>query len=393
MKKIIIVVIILISLSALILASCVPGSRQEPAKGWAGPAADNGIVYVGTVQGSIVAVNSSTRNLEWSYAITTTAPSSFLSCGQGSTSTTIYSTPVVDGDLVYVASYSGRVLALSSVAREEGLEFPQKRYGEWQWDCPSEGKESNAIVADLVISGDAIFLCSSNGRVYSLDKEFGDLNWESQKLTEKLWTAPAIQGDTVYVTTYDNKIQTLSVNNGDLLSWTYESESGFASQPEIYEDIVLIGSFDKNMYAIKIGDVEPLWSFLGENWFWSAPVAYEGIIYAGCLDNQVYAIEASTGKKLWQFDTGSPVVSSPVLMDNLLIVANESGDVYVFDVSNRLVKTEVVPLKTISIETTVLGPLSVSGNMVYIRAQNNSLYALDIERGGLDWKLPLTVEE
>ena len=392
MKKIIIVVLILISLSALILASCVPGGR-EPARGWAGPASNDGVVYVGTVQGSVVAVNSSTRNMEWSYAITTAAPSSFLSCGQGSTSTTIYSTPVVDGDLVYVASYSGRVLALSTVARQEGLDFPQKRYGEWQWNCPSEGKESNAIVADLVITGDAVFLCSSNGRVYSLDKEFGDLNWESQKLTEKLWTAPTIQGDTVYVSTYDNKIQTLSVNTGDLLSWTYESAAGFASQPVVYEDTVVIGSFDKNLYAIKLGDVEPLWSFPGDNWFWSAPIAYEGIIYAGCLDNKVYAIEARTGKGLWQFDTGSPVVSSPVLMDNLLVVANESGNIYVFDLSNESVKMEVMPLKTISIEATVLGPLSVSGNMVYIRAQNNYLYALDIERGGLDWKLSLNVEE
>ena len=144
MNKTIIVFLILITLSVLVLASCVPGGR-EPAKGWAGPASDDGTVYVGTDQGSIVAVNSSNRNMEWSYAITTTAPSSFLSCGQGSTSTTIYSTPVVDGDLVYVASYSGRVLALSTVARQEGLDFPQKRYGEWQWDCPGEGKESNAI--------------------------------------------------------------------------------------------------------------------------------------------------------------------------------------------------------------------------------------------------------
>ena len=142
MKKIIIVVLILISLSALILASCVPGARQEPARGWAGPASGEGIVYACTVNGSILAIDSSTRNIEWSYAITVTAPSGFLSCGQGSTSTTIYSTPVVDGDLVYVASYSGRVLALSTVAREEGLDFPQKGTGSGNGIVPARARKA-----------------------------------------------------------------------------------------------------------------------------------------------------------------------------------------------------------------------------------------------------------
>jgi outer membrane protein assembly factor BamB len=388
-----IVFFVIISLFALVLVSCVPGGTQA-ARGWSGAAVHDGMLYTGSVDGRVVAINTSTENLEWSYTIVPVAvPSSGLSCGQSPVSTTIYGTPIVDGDIVYVGSYSGNVLALNTVARSQDLPFPQTRYGEWEWVCPGTNAGSNAIVAGLVMSEEALYVASSNGRVYSLDKEFGDLNWESDILYKKLWTSPVIQGDTLYVSTFDGHIVTLSVETGDLLPWFFESESGFASHPVIYEDTIYVGSFDNKLYAIKIGGSEPSWSFSGDNWFWGAPLVSEGVVYAGCLDGKVYAIDAETGEKLWEFDAGNPIVSSPVLMDNLLIVADESGSVYVFDLNARLEDRAVVPLKTISVGAAVEGSLYAQEGLVYIRGQDNWVYVLDIDRGGLSWKAPLTMEE
>lgn len=389
MKQAEILFFVVISLFALVLVSCVPGGTQ-PARGWAGTAVQDGILYTGSVDGRVTAINSTTPELQWSYAIT--VPSSSMSCAQSSVPTTIYSTPVVDGDLVYVGTYSGKVLALNTLARSQDLPFPQKRYGEWDWDCPKTNAGSNAIVADLAMTEDAIYVSSSNGRVYSLNKEFGDLNWESDILYKKLWTSPVIQGDTLYVSTFDGHIYTLSVETGDLLPWLFESELGFASRPVIYGDTLYLGSFDNKLYAIRIGDSEPLWSFLGEKWFWAAPLVNEGVVYAGCLDGRIYAIGAETGEELWRFDAGNPVVSSPVLMDNLLIVADESGIVYVFDLSAEP-EDKAVPLKIISTGAAVRGSLCAQEATVYVRGQDNCLYALDIDRGGLSWKFPLTIQE
>ena len=384
----------------LVLVSCVPGGTQS-ARGWSGTAVQDGILYTGSVDGRVMAVNSSSQSLQWFYTIT--VPSSGMSCGQSSGSTTIYGRPIVDGDLVYIGSYSGKVLALNTLARSQELPFPQKRYGEWEWDCQetsmSSGMscgqmpKSSAIVADLAMSEDAIYVSSSDGRVYSLDKEFGDLNWKSDILYEKLWTSPVIQGDTLYVSTFDGHVDTLSVETGDLLPWSFESELGFASQPVIYKDTIYLGSFDSKLYAIKIGDSEPSWSFSGDKWFWAVPVVNEGVVYAGCLDGRIYAIEAETGEKLWEFDAGSPIVSSPVLMDNLLIVAAESGSVYVFDLNAEPEDKAVVPLKIISIGAAVRGSLWAQEGAVYIRGQDNWIYVLDIDRGGLSWKFSLTSEE
>jgi len=399
MKQPKILFLVVIALLPLTLVSCAPWGTQT-AGGWAGTVFHDGIIYAGTRDGRVVAINSSTENLEWSYSTTpVTAPSGGLSCGQTSVQTAIYGTPVVYRDIVYIGSYSGQVLALNILARSQNLTFPQQRYGEWEWDCPIDNAKNNAIVADLLVSDDAIYVSSSNGRVYSLDKEFGDLNWESKVLDEKhrkLWTSPVIQGNTLYVSTYDGHIYALSSETGELSDWSFESEAGFASSPVIYEDTIFLGSFDRYLYAVKMGSDAPMWKFPQEepagNWFWASPIANEDIVYAGCLNGKFYAIEAKTGGRLWEFDAGNPIVSSPVFMDNLLIVTDESGTVYVFDLSAEF-GDETVPLKTIQIGADVRSSFCAQEGLVYIRGEDNWIYVVDIDMGGVRWKVNLAIEE
>jgi outer membrane protein assembly factor BamB len=408
MKQPKILFLVVIALLPLTLVSCISGSAQL-AKGWSGTVVHNGIAYVGTVDGRVVAINSSTENLEWSYSTTpVTAPSSGLSCGQTSVPTAIYGTPVVDRDIVYIGTYSGQVLALNTLARSQNLTFPQRGYGEWKWDCPINNAKSNAIVADLLVREDDIYVSSSNGRVYSLDKEFGDLNWESKVLDEnhqKLWTSPVIQGNTLYVSTFDGHIYSLSLETGELLEWSFESEAGFASSPVIYGDTIFLGSFDRYLYAVKIGSDVPIWKFPQEkpagNWFWASPIVNEGTVYAGCLDGKVYAIDAETGKELWQFESqdsrGKPaaIVSPPVLAGDLLIVANEAGNVYVINPETgegeRIRNPEDDNKPTINAE--IRASFCADEDLAYIRGEDNQLYVVDINMGGVSWKVNLTIEE
>ena len=378
------------SLFALIPASCMPGSGTQPAQGWSGVVFHDGMLYVGSMDGSVMAVNSSTRNLEWSYVIGMHSSSGMMSCSQTSVPTAIYSTPAVDGDLVYIGSYNGRILTLSTSARSQDLPFPQTRDGEWRY--PRTNEVIGSIVGSPVVGEDAIYITNSNGKVYSLDKEFGDLNWESDILDEKLWTTPVIEGDTIHVSTFDGHIYALSTKTGKKLSWIFESAVGFVSSPVLYKDTIFVGSFDNNLYAIKIGDDKPLWKFPGGRWFWATSVVNEGVVYAGCLDGKIYAIDAETGNELWEFDAGSPIVSSPVLMDDLLVVASESGGIYAFDTTAEPKDKVMTPIETIAVDAPIWGSFCAQEGIVYVRAQDNCLYALDIGKGYVSWKLPLTIK-
>jgi outer membrane protein assembly factor BamB len=79
-------------------------------------------------------------------------------------------------------------------------------------------------------------------------------------------------------------------------------------------------------------------------------------------------------------------------MDNLLIVTNESGTVYVFDLSAEL-GDEAVPLKSISIGADIRSSFCAQEGLIYIRSEDNWIYVVDIDKGEVSWKVSLTVEE
>jgi serine/threonine-protein kinase len=364
MKQPKILFLVVIALLPLILVSCIPGTAQ-PKGGWSGPTVHDGIIYVGSRDGRVVAINSSTQSQQWDYTFT---------------STTIYTTPIVDGDLVYVGTYSGQAYALTTALGTE------------RWVYPRTGS-MGAIVGSLVIANETIYISSSDGRVYALDTTYGDLKWKSEPLADKLWTSPTVIGDTLYVSTFDCHIYALSVETGELLNWSFESQAGFASSPVIDEDTIFLGSFDCHLYAIKIGSDVPMWKFPQEkpagNWFWAAPIVSEGIVYAGCLDGKVYAVDAETGEELWppfeskdQTGKPAPIVSSPVLIGNLVIVANEAGNVYVINRETgdgeRIKNPENDNKPTINAK--IRASLCAHEGLVYIRDEDNQLYVVDIEK-------------
>ena len=400
MKQVKILFLIAFSLLGLVLASCVPGGTK-PAQGWSGITFNDGILYMGSMDGKIMAVNPSARsqNLsfpadgEWEYLIT--APSGGgLSCSQTSASVAIYGTPAVDEALVFSGGYNGKVYALNASARSQNLDFPQMRDNEWFY--PKTSEVIGAIVGSPVISEDAIYVTSSNGKVYCLDKHFGDKKWESDVLGDKLWSTPCIEGDKVYISTFDGHLYALSAEDGSI-TWSFAiayPKIGFVSSPAVYEGTIFAGSFDGNLYAVEIGESEPLWNFTGGNCFWAAPVVSNSTVYAGCLNGNIYAIDATNGTELWSFDVGSPIVVSPLLVDDSLVVAAESGNVYVINpktgIGERIRNPGNDNKPTIN-ALVQASPCAQEG-IVYIRGQDNCLYALDIEQGRVIWKFPLTTQ-
>jgi len=375
MKRIKISFLIVVVLLASLMASCIPGQGQ-PASGWSGTAFHDGVIYVGTGDGRVVAINATSRDLLWSRTIAVEAAGG-LGCGPSVVAAAIYTTPVVVDDFVYVGIYTaqgGRMYALGITD------------GEVIWEYPRGGGYMGTIVGGPVISDDALYVSSSDGRVHALTLSTFTRRWESELLADKLWTSPTVMGDTLYVSTFDGHIHALSAETGERLEWAFELEAGLASSPVIYGDTIYAGSFDNNLYAIKIGASEHRWRFQGGKWFWAAPVVYEGVVYAGSLDGRLYLIDSETGDKLGEFDAGSPIVSSPVIMDDLLIVAGQAGGVYAFDLGSSL-QDRTVPLVSVQLGAKVESTFCASEGLAYIRGEDK-LYVVDVEKG---WVTPLSL--
>jgi len=387
------------------LSLLVPGCTGPAYQGWSGFAGSDGILYFGTMDGRVLAINTSARSQElpfpsegeWALPVKSpAAPGGMcgpIGCVPAAQPATIYSTPVVADNLVYVATYAGdngKVMAINRSAPgydKDGI--PAWNEGEWFYPR-KENKFIGAVVGSLIVVEDTLYVGSSDGKLYALDEK-GNERWAPFETGDKIWTSPAVKGNAVYVSNYGRKLFVVSIADGSLLR-EIELPSAIASSLVISGDSVYFGTFERLLCAVAIADGSEMWKFEGSNWFWATPIVKDGVVYAGCLDHKIYAFDANTGEKLWQFVSDAPITSAPVLSDNLLVAASESGVIYILESdSGDLVRTVSIPSvsrRPFSIDDKVRAQLYAEDNMVYVHAGNRCVYAVDVQNGKKAWEFP-----
>jgi len=368
---------VILLLGGLVSLGCVGNIP----KGWSGGTIADGTLFLGSMDGELVAVNTSSGARLWE--VTFEPPASGggfgFGCAPASTAVAIYGTPVVEDELVYVSGYNGKVYAINSAS------------GALRWVYPREGNLEPIVGGQVVAHGKVYFGCS-DGKVYALDAVTGDKQWEF-KTGDKIWSTPAIDGDSVFIGSFDNKLYALSAADGSQ-EWEkpFETQGAIASTPLVYNNTVYIGSFDRHLYAVDATNGKQVWQFpVGdeadnkpENWFWTKPVVYNNTIYVGNLDGKVYILNAETGDEIVDaIDLRSPVASWPVLVDKLVIVASEEGVIYAVDTGDNQIK------QLASLEEKIYAPLSASDGVIYVHTQEQSLEALNAQTGVTLWSLPL----
>lgn len=298
------------------------------------------------------------------------APASGFGCavpaaGGGCAATTrvsIYGTPSVAGELVYIGAYNGRVYAFKSSSLEVRWTYPRTDYLE-------------PIIGGTLVMRDLVYFTTSDGEVYALDAATGDMVWQFQA-GDKIWSTPVGDGSRVYVGSFDNKLYALNAETG-AQEWAFEAQGAVASTPSIYNGLVYAGSLDRHLYAVDGDSGRQAWRFMGGSWFWATPVAYEDVLYAPCLDGKVYILDADTGEEVAEaIDLESPVSSSPVLVDDMVIIASQQGIIYALDTGSKTVSLLA------DIEVDVYGPLGASEGIVYIHTQDLTIHPVDASTGG-----------
>jgi outer membrane protein assembly factor BamB len=370
------------------------GCGKPAVQGWSGFASANGILYIGSMDGNLLAIDPSARSSglgfpgsenEWiSDEVKTEAAAGgmcgpLFTCGRASTGALIYSSPVVSDEYVYVATYSGTDGQLYALYIED------KVAGELAKKYPVQGEGIGKVVGNMVIDEDTIYITSSNGSVYAIDTEYVVSKWETKITDERIWTSPAVSDGIVYVGSYDGILHALDAKDGSMV-WEKELPSSMASSPVCHDDVLLFGAFDRYLYALDKTSGDILWQFKGDNWFWAAPVVQDNTVYAGCLDNMVYAVDIATGNEVWRFNAGDKIVSRPVITDNQLVVVSESGELYSLDASNGSL------LKQVSIDATVMAPLYADGDSIYVHGRNHTVYAIDLQEARIVWELNTKIE-
>ncbi len=191
---------------------------------WSSPALDaNNILYVGTLGGTLYAINAADGNEKWTYEI----------------EDIIVGSPAIDekNGLILIGFGNGEVCALS------------KDTGSLKWKYTTNDGISSIPAIDTATDANAVYVGSEDGSLYSLNRTTGLLNWK-YATGNAITSSPAIdKNGNIYFGSTNNNIYSIT-KKGTLL-WTYTVQDEIHSSPAISSNgLLYIGSSDGYLYAI-----------------------------------------------------------------------------------------------------------------------------------------------
>jgi outer membrane protein assembly factor BamB len=339
--------LLLVTAIALTAVACT----SAPSRGWTGPLVSDNYVYVGTVQGNILAYDINAEGKDWVESVAKRGTTGFGCSGGVSAASGIYGTPVLRKDKLYIGSYDGSVLWIAV----DGTSVTRSKF-----------ETGGKIVGSVAIDGDTLYVGSSNGNLYALDLNAPDLGsslkdgWPFETDGD-IWCTPVVQDKVVYIGSADHYLYAIDSESGNEI-WRFETEAAIMSTPLVANGRVYIGGCDRNFYsvqaatedervAVAAGDAstvrvaEAVFEEAG-NWFWTQALAYNGQIWVGCLDGNVYVLDAEDLGYIDEVPTKGMVYAPPVSLGGMVIAGSQDGSIYIIDPGTRDFEAYAIDSKT-----------------------------------------------
>jgi outer membrane protein assembly factor BamB len=293
------------------------------------PIAQNGIVYIGSEDGFLYAVDEKTGNEKWKFK----------------TNGAIHSSPSISEKTIYFGSFDGYYYAVNIQTGKEIWKFktggehwlgeiglwgmkPETQYMEDLWDFYL----SSPIVyqngkTNLVLFG------SSDGNIYATDAKTGNLKWKF-KTNGPVHGTPVIDQNKIYIGGWDAVLYALNAENGKEI-WQFATGTqmgfkGIQSTVAVADGKVLFGARDPHFFSLDAETGKLNWKYDAENsWILSSAVIKDNTIYVGTSDTYaLLALDLKTGKEKYRLKTNGYVYSSPAIAGNTIYFGDFTGNFF-----------------------------------------------------------------
>lgn len=233
------------------------------------------IVYVGTADNYVLALDAATGSERWNFEA----------------DHAIWGEPVYRDGMLYVASMDWSVYALDAET------------GQQEWATRLGG----ALPSRPVLGETLLYVSSFDGNVHALDIATGEQQWQAAA-TDWVWGAPALADDVLYFGDIQGNLFSVDAQTGEQL-WTQPSESVVQTSP-IYADGVLYIASDKSgetpagaLTAYDASNGQQIWSQPTSVPLYAAPVIVGDAVVVGLqnADSLLIGFDLVSGQELWRF--------------------------------------------------------------------------------------------
>jgi outer membrane protein assembly factor BamB len=172
------------------------------------------------------------------------------------------------------------------------------------------------------------------------------------------------------------------------LIWRFDT-AGPASDPVIVDDIVYTNVKNDRLYALDAFTGQELWS--ADTGGGSPPVVTDRTLFVLESDGYLYASDVGTGKLRWSFPVGAHNMPPGFTVARGMVFATSGGSlVYAIDVASgterwRFELPDIGDANSSSASATIGAPV-VLANVVHVRADIGSLYAIGADSGKRCWR-------
>ena len=201
----------------------------------------------------------------------------------------LYSTPVTDGESLYIGDDVGMFYCLDLHTGAT----------KWTFDTGMRIVGSPAVADGVVVFG------SANYNVYGLDAKTGTQLW-SYTTNQAVMGAATIHEGVAFIGGGDGRMFAFDLKTG-AVKWSFDELKNYVlTRPLVYGDKLYFGAWDTYLYALNLEDGSLVWKWsngksnpkLSPASVW--PVAADGKIFITAPDRYFTCLDAETGAEIWR---------------------------------------------------------------------------------------------
>ena len=297
------------------------------------PAFDNNVVFIGSYDKKLYALDSSTGEKIWQYE----------------TDGGIVSRPWIDKADIYFGSEDhrlhvvnirsgrvnwtqftngpirsspylaeGHVFIGSDDANMHAINIISGRKT-WQMDAGA------AIRSTPLVFEDCIFFGTEMGDFYCLDMR-GNVKWHF-KAKRAITSSPVIANNTIFFTCVDGTLYALDTSNGWVI-WRYRLNKASISTPCLADEYIYTGATDGDIYCVGARSAKLIWRYSTNHQVTGSPVIYQDALYCGSVDGKIYCLDYRNGRLRWKFSTEGPITGTPLAIDDRVYIGSTDHKFY-----------------------------------------------------------------
>ena len=290
------------------------------------PAAVRGVIYVGSTDGFLYAIESDSGKLKWKFETKSRIPSS----------------PAVAEGIVFFGAYDGNFYAVDGSTGKLKWKFKtggERRFAGMHLHGVQPVAETmpdpfDCYLSSPVVWNRAVYFGSGDGNVYALNAASGALNWKFGT-GDVVHASPAIADRTLFIGSWDSYFYALDAQTGHE-KWRFKTgedpdlhnQVGIQSSSAVMDGIVYFGCRDAHLYALDAATGEKRWSFSGNgSWVVGSPAVKDGKVYFPTSDSStLFAVDAKSGQVLHSLGFHHwYLYSSPAIAGSMLYIGSTQG--------------------------------------------------------------------